>query len=433
MNKLKLYYAAITACVGILGLGGCNQDDTTYQGLEKNMSRLKVMTRSIDETTKPKEGKIYIFNPKGLCTDTISPENLKNNTPITTNPGEVKLIAIGSNDLSAYNLPSQSTVTDSSIIKLNSGRALTDLILGTTTTTLEEGETTQSDITMSREVICIKDIIAHSIPDDIIGTEMMIGPMYKHIRLNGKYTTDIDSIRIALKKKTQEEGVWTYTGDSVFSLPSKGNPSVILRLKTVDNTKEYTYLSNTPLKKNHFVKLNVDFREGIKTFLVGSLSDPSWEGTDSIEYQYQKADNTKDEPVKHPVAGHDYYGYYVVSVDKSKRTVVLLRRKHSAGITSESMMNALSQSINKPAWAVGGWRLPTVEECRYFLTNATLYDASATDNTNFMVEPGTYYCTKDNELMTLTLSGSTKRTITENAFTGYSPTIFFRPVIDVSY
>ena len=30
MNKLKLYYAAITAFVGILGLGGCNQDDTTY-------------------------------------------------------------------------------------------------------------------------------------------------------------------------------------------------------------------------------------------------------------------------------------------------------------------------------------------------------------------------------------------------------------------
>ena len=432
MNKLKLCFAVTIACVEIVGLGSCNQDETANQGIEKDMSRLKVMTRSIDETTQPTEGKIYIFNPKGLCTDTISPENLKNNTPITTRPGEVKLMAIGSNDLSAYQLPSQSTVTDSSVIKLNNGRTLTDLILGTTTTTLEEGETTQSDITMSREVLCLKHITAHSIPDDIIGTEIMIGPMYKNIRLNGKYTTDIDSIRIALKKAPQEEGVWTYTGDSIFSLPSKGNPSVILRLKTIDNTKEYTYQSNSPLRKNRFVKLNVDYREGIKAFLTSSFASPSWEGTDSVEYQYQKEDIVKDEPVEHPEAGGGYDKYYVVSVDPSKRTVVLLRRQDVNGITNDSIMNAVIKSINKPAWAVDGWRLPTVEECRFFLTNAPIYNPKVAGK-NYMVKPGTYYCTKDNALITMTMKDGTKRTLTENVFTGYSADFFFRPVIEVGY
>lgn len=432
MNKLEFIFAATVACVGTVGLGSCNQEDTTYQGIEKDMSRLKVMTRSSDETTIPKEGKIYIFNSNGLCTDTISPENLKNKIPITIKPGEVKLMAIGSDDLSAYQLPNRSTVTDSSIIKLNNGRTLTDLILGSTTTLLEEGTTTQSEITMSREVLCIKDITTHSIPDDIIGTEIMIGPMYKNIQLNGKYTSDIDSIRIELQKDPKETGTWTYKGDSIFSLPSKGNPSVILRLKTIDTTKEYTFQCSSPLRKNYFVKLTVDYREGIKSFLVSSFSDPSWEGTDSIEYQYQKEDNTKDEPVTHPVAGGNYMGYFVVSVDKSKRTAVLLRRQDTNGITNDSIMNVLSNSINKPAWAIDGWHLPTLEECRFFLTNAQIYDPSQTGK-NYMVKPGTYYATKNNTLITVTLKGDTKRTVTENAFTGYSADFFYRPVITVSY
>ena len=245
MKNNRFYYAAVAACVVLCSLGSCSQEEMAYQGEQKDISKLKVMTRTDDESSKPEEGKIYIFNQNNVCIDTISPSALRDNTPTRIKPGTVKLIEIGSNDLSAYNLPYKSTVTDSSIIKLNNGRALTDLILGTTTTTLEEGETTQTDITMSREVICLKHLTADNIPDDIIGTEIMVGPMYKNIKLNGKYTNDVDTIRIALQKDPNEEGVWVYKGDSIFSLPSKGNPSFILRLKTCDTTTEYTYQLNT--------------------------------------------------------------------------------------------------------------------------------------------------------------------------------------------
>ena len=432
MENLRLCYAAAAACVGIVGLGSCNQDETVYQGIEEDISKLKVITRTNDESTKPNEGKIYIFNEKGLCADTISPENLKNNTPIKTKPGAIKLIAIGSNDLTAYNLPNKNNVTDSSIIKLNNGRSLTDLILGTTTTTLEEGETTQTDITMSREVLCFKHLTADKIPADIIGTEIMIGPMYKNIKLNGKYTNDVDTVRFILQKDPSQEGFWTYKGDSVFSLPSVGKPSIILRLKTVDTTKEYTFQANNALRKNRYMRLEVDLREGIKTFFATSFSNPEWEGTDSIEYRYQKDDITKEETVQHPVAGGVYSNYYVVSVDKSKRTAVLLRRNGADGITNDSIMKAATKSINKPAWAIGGWRLPTVDESRYFLSNAKIYDPNVTGK-NYMVKYGTYYCTKNNELITITMSGETKRTLTENAFTGYTSDYIFRPVIEVSY
>jgi hypothetical protein len=402
-----------------------------YQGEQKDISKLKVMTRTDDESSKPEEGKIYIFNQNNVCIDTISPSALRDNTPTRIKPGTVKLIAIGRNDLSAYNLPYKSTVTDSSIIKLNSGRALTDLILGTTTTTLEEGETTQTDITMSREVICLKHLTADNIPDDIIGTEIMVGPMYKNIKLNGKYTNDVDTIRIALQKDPNEEGVWVYKGDSIFSLPSKGNPSFILRLKTSDTTTEYTYQLNRPLTKNHFVKLDIDFREGIKTYIASSLSNPVWEGTDTIKYQFQKEDISNEMSVTHPDAGGRYNKYYVVSVDKSKRTAVLLRRSGDTGVTNDSILDAKLKSINRPEWAIGGWRLPTIDECKSILSTAMIKDNK---DIVYKVDPGTYYCTKDGKLATVTLKGNnTKRTLTENDNSCYSADYIFRPVIEISY
>ena len=432
MNKQKFCYAAVAACVGLCSLGSCSQEEMAYQGEQKDISILKVITRTEGETVRPAEGKIYIFNKNNVCIDTISPSDLRANTPKQTKPGFVKLIAIGSNDLSAYNLPNKNNVTDSSIIKLNSGRALTDLILGTTTTTLEEGETTQTDITISREVICLKHLTVDNIPDDIIGTEFMIGPMYKNIKFNGKYTNDVDTIRIALQKDPTEEGKWVYKGDSVFSLPSKGAPSIILRLKTIDTTKEYTYQVNKPITKNHYLELDMDFREGIKTYIVSSLSNPGWEGTDTIKYQFQKEDISNEVSVTHPVAGGRYNKYYVVSVDASKRTAVLLRRSGATGVTNDSILNARLNSINRPEWSIGGWRLPTIDECKSILSTAKIND----DNNDivYKVDPGTYYCTKDGKLATVTLKGNnTKRTLTENDNSCYSADYIFRPVIEISY
>ena len=433
MKKQKFCYAAVTACVGLCSLGSCTQEEMAYQGEEEDISKLKVITRTDDESSKPVEGKIYIFNQNNVCIDTISPSALRDNTPTRTKPGTVKLIAIGSNDLSVYNLPNKSNVTDSSIIKLNNGRALADLTLGTTTTTLEEGETTQTDITISREVICLNHLTADNIPDDIIGTEFMIGPMYKNIKLNGKYTNDVDTIRIALQKDPAKEGKWVYKGDSIFSLPSKGAPSIILRLKTIDTTKEYTYQVSKPITKNHYLALDIDLREGIKTYIASSLSNPVWEGTDSIKYQYQKEDISKEVSVTHPEAGGRYNKYYVVSVDKSKRTAVLLRRKGASGVTNDSVLNAMLSSINRPEWSIGGWRLPTIDECKSILSTARIVDEKSVD-LNYEVDPGTYYCTKDGKLATVTLKGNnTKRTLTENDNSCYSADYIFRPVIEISY
>ena len=181
------------------------------------------------------------------------------------------------------------------------------------------------------------------------------------------------------------------------------------------------------------MKLDIDFREGIKTYMTASLSDPVWEGTDSIKYQFQKEDITKEMAVTHPVAGGRYNKYYVVSVDASKRTAVLLRRQGVKGVTNDSILNALSNSINRPEWAIGGWRLPTIDECRSILNNAEIEDGRLND-TIYKVYVGTYYCSNGDKLATITLKGDNKqRELIENADSGYSAEFFFRPVIEISY
>ena len=430
MKIKNLSYAAIAACLGMVGLGSCNKEEAVYQGGEKEMSRLRVMTRAEGESTPPKEAKIYLLDKDGKCTNIVDLEDFnKNGIPAT--PGGYRIIAIGSNDLSAYKLPEQAEANDSSIIKLNSGKKLTDLLLDTEDITLNEGETTQLNMTLNREVICIKDVNADKIPKDVIGTEIIIGPMYKNIRMDGKYTDDTDSIRIALTKDT-EDRKWILKGDSIFSLPSKGNPKVILRLITPKNTQEYSYQTTKPLTKNHFVRLDLVYREGLKAYLSASLSAPIWEGTDSIVYGYEKEDLSK-ETVNPPVAGNMYNAFFVVSVNTKARTAVLLRKKGDTGVSSKEDMTAMSSKINKPDSAIGEWRLPTIEECKFFLEKC--YVNSNNNPYSGLVETGTDYCTKDGKLATVTLSLNDKKAkiITSKENASYSKDYIYRPVIEISY
>ena len=415
----------------MVGLGSCNKEEAVYQGGEKEMSRLRVMTRAEGESTPPKEAKIYLLDKDGKCTNIVDLEDFnKNGIPAT--PGDYRIIAIGGNDLSAYKLPEQAEANDSSIIKLNSGKKLTDLLLATEDITLNEGETTQLNMTLNREVICIKDVNADKIPKDVIGTEIIIGPMYKNIRMDGKYTDDTDSIRIALTKDT-EDRKWILKGDSIFSLPSKGNPKVILRLITPKNTQEYSYQTTKPLTKNHFVRLDLVYREGLKAYLSASLSAPIWEGTDSIVYGFEKEDLTKEtETVKHPTSSELYNAFVVVSVDTIARTAVLLRKKGDTGVGSEEDMITKNSNINKPDKAIGDWRLPTMEECKFFLNLCAVNTDGIKSSEK--VETGTYYCTKDNKLaaVKLELNGG-KKTITTIDKAEYSKDFIYRPVIKISY
>ena len=243
MSTKNYVFAAVAACLGAISLGSCNQEEEmTYQGGENGMSKLKVATRTEGETTQPKDAIIYLFNNTGICTNIITSAELNNNKGIQIDPGDYQLVAIGSNNLSNYNLPDKINASDSSIIKLNEGATNTDLLLATDNITLTEGETTNTSITLNREMICFKNITIEKVPAEVKKAELTLSSMYKSIRFDGKYTDDLDTIKISLAKEAGTDK-WTYTGDSIFSLPSKGNPTVKLTLVSDDATKEYMWFS----------------------------------------------------------------------------------------------------------------------------------------------------------------------------------------------
>ena len=390
MDIRKNLFAAMAASMLMYCLSGCtvneelaNQDEEIGQG----MSKLKLTTKADGESTSPKESKIYLFDKYGDCTHIIETNNQSDNKTIIVPSGKHKMIAVGSDNLSQYILPDMEHANDTSIIKLKEGKALNNLLLKSVDTDLNEGETTNVGLDMARQVICIKKVEIEKVPTDVTSAVVTIAPMYKNIRMNEQYTNETDTIKITLTKD-DSTGKWTYKGDSIFSLPSKGNPTTVLRTTSSDAIKEYSYKNNTPFSKNRFVALEVVYNEGLKTYLSVSLTEPAWEGTDSVKYEFSEENVTYEEYMI-PIEGKTYNKYYVVSANAENNTAVLLRRTGETGI-NEKTMNEKATSIDKPNGAtIDHWRLPTRYECRKILKSCDIF--YPTDETS---KPNNYQITE---------------------------------------
>jgi hypothetical protein len=112
---------------------------------------------------------------------------------------------------------------------------------------------------------------------------------------------------------------------------------------------------------------------------------------------------------------------------------VLLRKKGDTGVGSEEDMITKNSNINKPDKAIGEWRLPTMEECKFFLNLCAVNTDGIKSSEK--VETGTYCCTKDGKLATVTLSLNDKKEkiITSKENASYSKDYYYRPVIKISY
>ena len=446
--KEKICFAAIAACLGTVGLGGCTKDEMAYQG---ETSKLRIITR-IEENASPlKDALLYIFDTEGTCTKIIPADKLNGTEAVSEKPGTYKLIAIGGDDLTNYNLPNQDNAKENSIISLNEGEKLNDLLIGIDSTTLDEGITTQMTMKLNRAVTCIKHVTIEELPTDITETEMTIGPVYSQVKLNGDYTEETKDISLSLTKNNTT-GDWEYKGDSIVSLPSKGNPIVKITLTTPELRKEYTYQTNKPLRKNYYSQFGLNYRKGVVSFMTAKMNAQEWEGTDSINFTFTEDNLTRVDTLHQdaPIPGKPYNKYLVVSVDNAARTAVLLRRTGETGVYKDSIMNVRAFQINRPANAIiDHWRLPTESEMKYVLEHAEILSENS-DNSNYKITEGSYYYVNKEEkakdehydekdvgriLLHIYKSGEKKgtRQIKSYPDAGFSDIYIYRPVIDVKY
>lgn len=432
MKKCFVMVAAIGSMVAWSGCSEQVMNEDMRVEVPQGQSLLRVMTRG--ETT-PVEGKVYVFNSLGDCVRLLSTDESGQLASTNLVAGDYTVCAIGGEDLSAYTLPDQDVASVSSVITLAEGKEMSDLFMTSSDVTLTEGNASNLELELERQVIMIKEVSIKQVPTDVTKVEVSISPLHEGIQLDGTFTEDHTSLTLDLTKSSDNK-TWTNGENQPYGFPSDGNPTITISFTLSNGVKTYSYQASEPFAANHQVVLEGTYSEAQDAILSGTLIAKAWEADKSESFEFNEdnlvENTTSEEPEEPeepavPVAGGTFLGYYVVSVNSSDRTAVLLRRTQENNVYSESIMAQKAAAINKPEGVTcGEWRLPTVEECRIFLEDPIVNEKKYGSN---------YYCLDGTNLkmMRALISSEGVITIKGPIDCGYNDLTYYRPVIDISY
>lgn len=431
MKKCFVMVAAIGSMVAWSGCSEQVMNEDMRVEVPQGQSLLRVQTRS---ATPPQEGQVYVFNSLGDCVRLLSTDESGQLASTNLVAGDYTVCAIGGEDLSAYTLPDQDVASVSSVITLAEGEEMSDLFMTSSDVTLTEGNASNLELELERQVIMIKEVSIKQVPTDVTKVEVSISPLHEGIQLDGTFTEDHTSLTLDLTKSSDNK-TWTNGENQPYGFPSAGNPTITISFTLSNGVKTYSYQASEPFAANHQVVLEGTYSEAQDAILSGTLIAKAWEADKSESFEFNEdnlVENTTTEPEEPeepavPVAGGTFLGYYVVSVNSSDRTAVLLRRTQENNVYSESIMAQKAAAINKPEGVTcGEWRLPTVEECRIFLEDPIVNEKKYGSN---------YYCLDGTNLkmMRALISSEGVITIKGPIDCSYNDLTYYRPVIDITY
>lgn len=442
---MKKCFVMVAAIGSMVALSGCSEqvmNEDMRVEVPQGQSLLRVQTRS---ATPPQEGQVYVFNSLGDCVRLLSTDESGQLASTNLVAGDYTVCAIGGEDLSAYTLPDQDVASVSSVITLAEGEEMTDLFMTSSDVTLTEGNASNLELELERQVIMIKEVSIKQVPTDVTKVEVSISPLHEGIQLDETFTEDHTSLTLNLTKSSDNK-TWTNGEDQPYGFPSAGNPTITISFTLSNGVKTYSYQASEPFAANHQVVLEGTYSEAQDAILSGTLIAKAWEADKSESFEFNEdnlvENTTSEEPEEPevPVAGGTFLGYYVVSVSPGPSTgsgtAVLLRKTQENNVYSETIMAQRAAAINKPEGdgiTCGDWRLPTVEECRIFLED---------DNVNQKIYGASYYyyCLDGDKLKRMSAWKSSTGVITitgplpsGNSAAGYNDETYYRPVIDISY
>ena len=436
MKKCFVMVAAIGSMVAWSGCSEQVMNEDMRVELPQGQSLLRVQTRS---ATPPQEGQVYVFNSLGDCVRLLSTDESGQLASTNLVAGDYTVCAIGGEDLSAYTLPDQDVASVSSVITLAEGEEMTDLFMTSSDVTLTEGNASNLELELERQVIMIKEVSIKQVPTDVTKVEVSISPLHEGIQLDGTFTEDHTSLTLDLTKSSDNK-TWTNGENQPYGFPSAGNPTITISFTLSNGVKTYSYQASEPFAANHQVVLEGTYSEAQDAILSGTLIAKAWEADKSESFEFNEDNLVVPEAPAVPEAGGTFLGYYVVSVSPGPSTgsgtAVLLRKTQEDGIGSAEEMAERAAAINKPEGdgiTCGEWRLPTVEECRIFLED---------DNVNQKIYGAEkyYYCMDGDKMKRMSAWKSSTGVITitgplpsGNSAAGYNDETYYRPVIDISY
>lgn len=423
------------ACMGaILTLSGCTEEviNTVNEtsGPVQTFSLLKFNTRGEGDITTP--GYLYLFKDNS-CVSRLDMGSDGQVPAMPLSPGSYAIYAIGGEDLDHYAIPASDEAEATSVIGPKAGASMGDLLMGGTTIELEEGETEEAALELQRKVFRLEQVAVRNVPDEVSKVELAISPVCDYILLNGTYADKTSTLVVSLNKG--DGGTWSATPQR-YALPSSVAPTIALSFTTATGVEVYRKTVDDAIAAN--TKLNIEgtYAETQPSTFSATITAQTWPASArEIIFDFDETDNGALSAA--PVAGQMHDGYYVISVNETNRTAIVLAKTHiSYTAPGEKAADAPEAdwiasfvtpmaSLEKPFAAIGDWRLPTFAECSYFTADATQVRVrnGASSAYLFMNDDGlrwgqTTFKDEGNEFK----SGG-----------GYNSTIYLRPVIEVSY
>lgn len=427
---MKLFRLVYILCT-MMALASCEKvvlnDETSTVNEENGTATLTISTRGVGDPEEVAEAWIYIFNEADKCVTKLTIDD--SNLPATTSlkAGTYTLYAVGGADLSRYTLPIISTATPTSLITLVSGKVMEDLVMKTGSVTLEDGDEKNLTLTLERKVFSLDKIELKSIPTDVTKVEVTLSSFYSAIKLDGTYdATSSTDYTVNLIK--QEDGTTWSALPAEILFPSKGVPTITIIQTTATGTDSYTFTAEEALEANHHVTISATHNVAQGAILNVSINAEAW-GTDtSVEFEYNETHT-----VYRPIAGAFCNGYYVVSVDETQRTAVLLAKEKrleyiapESGATEAVWRAALTgpmAALDKPINITNDWRLPTLEEVSIFTMDPQAVTISSQGNSKG------YFCEDDDDLEW----GQNQQDNFIWNTNGFAAILYLRPVIDINY
>lgn len=436
INSKKISFAALCS---ILFFSSCEKEmlsDTSDEEVKGN-SQLVITTRGGDpSSTDVAQSCIYIFNAAGSCVRMLS-TTASSATAEDMAAGTYTLYAVGGDDLTKFTLPDQENATAESVIQVATGKTMGDLLMTSATVTLTEGEDRNQNLVMSRKVFSLDNITIRQVPVDVTNVEVALEPMYTKVKLDGTFVDETANQRFALTNGSY--GTWSNTTAHML-FPSKGNPSIVVYFTRGDNTKSYAYTASEPIEANHHFTVEGTYTEAQGVSLVGVLSGTEWGEDRTITFDFDETNvssggGNNNPSSTAPVAGSAYDGYYVVSVDDTHRTAVLLAKNtvsytannnYSQAQWKTALNNAMSTLV-KPSVAPteSAWRVPTLAECSIFIVDESVTTYTGNDSPM-------YFCLKNDDLVRVYAEKS-NNTYTVSDVASIYTGLKLRPVIDITY
>ena len=372
MNKIKNLYCA--AMCGLLTLGSCAQEVINDPEPEPN-SMLKVMTRSGEEAVVAYPVRLYVFGDDGKCKTMQILEDASNQLSVKLPEGTYSVYGLGGADATRYVLPSQEEASATSVISLQSGQQLGDLMAGQSTVSLSANGTNNLTIGLNRKVMLIKNLVIKDVPVGTGAVSVKIAPLRESICLDGSYQGEKGGATISLTK--QDDGTtWKMTSENNYLLPSVDKPTITI---TIDNTS-FSYNCATEMTANHKINIEGTYKPATVTTptevtLTGTITGATWEEEKAIDFNFGEGTNEQETPAASvPKVGEIYQGCYVLAVDGNKVTLLSeseteIEKTGGDSQVTERINSALT-SFNSNN-TIGTWRLPNKSEATKIINQQT--------------------------------------------------------------